>query len=189
MRFRDAVLAALTSVIWGLAFVATKLGLNSFSAAELTALRFLIACLPVFFVPWPRIGWPTLAAIGLTLFTGQFLLLFLAFKAGMPAGLASVTRQSQAFFTVLLAAVFLREVPSLRQCIGTALAFAGLAVIGLTIGGDLTAAALCLALAGAFQLGRRQRPGQAHRGCSGLPAGRLGEPRPAAAGSPSVRDL
>ena len=150
MRFRDAVLAALTSVIWGLAFVATKLGLNSFSAAELTALRFLIACLPVFFVPRPRIGWPTLAAIGLTLFTGQFLLLFLAFKAGMPAGLASVTQQSQAFFTVLLAAVFLREVPSLRQCIRTALAFAGLAVIGLTIGGDLTAAALCLALAGAL---------------------------------------
>ena len=91
-----------------------------------------------------------LVAIGLTLFTGQFLLLFRAFEAGMPAGLASVTQQSQAFFTVLLAAVFLREVPSLRQCIGTALAFSGLAVIGLTIGGDLTAAALCLALAGAF---------------------------------------
>jgi drug/metabolite transporter (DMT)-like permease len=41
MRFRDAVLAALTSVVWGLAFVATKLGLESFSAAELSALRFL----------------------------------------------------------------------------------------------------------------------------------------------------
>ena len=89
MRFRDAVLAALTSVIWGLAFVATKLGLESFSAAELTALRFLIACLPVYFVPRPRIGWLALAAIGLTLFTGQFLLLFIAFALGMPAGLAS----------------------------------------------------------------------------------------------------
>jgi O-acetylserine/cysteine efflux transporter len=48
MRFRDAILAALTSVIWGLAFVATKLGLEGFSAAELTALRFLIGCLPRF---------------------------------------------------------------------------------------------------------------------------------------------
>jgi len=40
MRFRDAVLAALTSVIWWLAFVPTKLWLEAFSAAELTALRF-----------------------------------------------------------------------------------------------------------------------------------------------------
>ncbi|MGA7264016.1 MAG: EamA family transporter [Stellaceae bacterium] len=150
MRFRDAVLAALTSVIWGLAFVATKLGLESFSAAELTALRFLIACLPVLFVPRPSIAWPRLVAIGLTLFTGQFLLLFFAFKQGMPPGLASVTQQSQAFFTVLLAAVFLREAPNLRQCIGTMIAFTGLAVIALTIGGDLTSAALGLALAGAF---------------------------------------
>lgn len=122
----------------------------NFSASELTALRFLIACLPVLFVSRPNIPWSRLVAIGSTLFTGQFLLLFLAFKQGMPAGLASMTQQSQAFFTVLLAAVFLREVPSLRQCVGTVIAFGGLAMIGLTIGGDLTPTALGLALAGAF---------------------------------------
>jgi O-acetylserine/cysteine efflux transporter len=150
MRFRDALLAALTSVIWGLAFVATKLGLEGFSASELTALRFLIACLPVFFVPRPRLAGSRLILVGMTLFCGQFLLLFLAFEQGMPAGLASVTQQSQAFFTVLLAAVFLREVPSLRQCCGMTIAFAGLALIGLTVGADLKLAALGLALAGAF---------------------------------------
>jgi drug/metabolite transporter (DMT)-like permease len=37
-------LAALTSVVWGLAFVATKLAFDSFSASQLTALRFIIAC-------------------------------------------------------------------------------------------------------------------------------------------------
>ncbi len=150
MRFRDAVLAALTSVIWGLAFVATKLGLEGFSASELTGLRFLIACLPVLLVPRPRITWSRLVLIGMTLFCGQFLLLFFSFKEGMPAGLASVTQQSQAFFTVLLAAVFLREFPSLRQCCGMTVAFVGLALIGLTVGADLTFAALGLALAGAF---------------------------------------
>ena len=46
---------------------------------------------PVFLVPRPRIAWPRLVAIGLTLFTGQFLLLFFAISAGLPAGLASVT--------------------------------------------------------------------------------------------------
>jgi O-acetylserine/cysteine efflux transporter len=150
MILRDATLAALTSVIWGLAFVATQLGLESFSAAELTALRFLIAAAPIFLVARPKIAWSQLILIGLTLFAGQFLLLFLAFKEGMPAGLASVTQQSQAFFTVLLAAAFLREVPSLQQCIGMTVALAGLTLIALSIGVDLTPIALALALAAAF---------------------------------------
>jgi len=46
MKPTDAALAVLTSVIWGLAFVATKIALDSFSPPQLTALRFLIACLP-----------------------------------------------------------------------------------------------------------------------------------------------
>jgi len=41
MRFRDAVFAVPTSVIWGLAVVETKLGLESSSATELTAPRDL----------------------------------------------------------------------------------------------------------------------------------------------------
>ena len=47
MKPADAALAVLTSVIWGLAFVATRIALDSFSPPQLTALRFLIACLPV----------------------------------------------------------------------------------------------------------------------------------------------
>jgi O-acetylserine/cysteine efflux transporter len=150
MTARDMALAALTSVIWGLAFVAVKLGLESFSATQLTAVRFLIACLPALIVPRPRISWASIGLIGLTLFTGQFLLLFLAYTRGMPPGLASVSQQMQAFFTVLLAAVFLRDRPTLRQCAGMGLAFAGLVAIGLTTGSDLAPAALGLALGGAF---------------------------------------
>ena len=51
----------------------------------------------------------------MTLFTGQFLLLFFAFAQGMPPGLASVSQQMQAFFTVLLAAVFLGDAPTRRR--------------------------------------------------------------------------
>lgn len=150
MRTRDIFAAALVSAIWGLAFVATKIGLESFSASQLTALRFLIACTPVLFVPRPKISWGLLVLIGLTLFTGQFLLLFFAFKAGIAAGLASVTQQTQAFFTVMLAAVFLREIPTSRQTTGMIVAFAGLVLIGLTVGVDLPVLALGLALASAF---------------------------------------
>src|SRR5882672_2029589 len=149
MRFRDMALATLTSVIWGFAFVTYKFGLESFSAAQLTAMRFLIAGLPVFFVPRPKLPWSLIVAIGLILFAGQFLLLLLAFALDMPAGLASVTQQTQAVFTVVLAAIFLREFPTLRQGIGMAVAFAGLALIGLTVGADLKPAALGLALGAA----------------------------------------
>jgi O-acetylserine/cysteine efflux transporter len=90
--------------------------LEAFSAAELTALRFLITRPPAFLPPRPRIAWPRLMATGLTLFTRQSLLLFRAFEAGMPTGLASATQLSPVFFTVLLATVFLREVPSPRRC-------------------------------------------------------------------------
>jgi O-acetylserine/cysteine efflux transporter len=116
----------------------------------LTALRFIIAALPVFFVPRPKIALLSIVLIGLTLFTGQFLLLFFAFAEGLPPGLASVSQQMQAFFTVLLAALFMRDIPSARQCLGMVIAFAGLAVIGATVGADLKPAALGLALAGAL---------------------------------------
>jgi O-acetylserine/cysteine efflux transporter len=150
MRVRDMGLAALTSVIWGFAFVTYKFGLESFSAPQLTALRFMVACLPVLFVPRPKLPWSAIVLIGLTLFAGQFLLLFFAFALDMPAGLASVTQQTQAFFTVLLAAVFLQEIPRLRQGAGMVIAFAGLVLIGLTTGADLKPAALGLALAAAL---------------------------------------
>jgi O-acetylserine/cysteine efflux transporter len=150
MSARDMALAAVTSVIWGFAFVAAKFALESFSAPQLTAVRFLIAGLPVFLVPRPRISWASIVLIGMTLFTGQFMLLFFAYVQGLPPGLASVSQQMQAFFTVLLAAVFLRDIPTLRQCIGMTVAFVGLTLIGLTTGGDLGPAALGLALAGAF---------------------------------------
>lgn len=150
MTRRDTALAALTSVIWGLAFVCIKFGLESFSAPQLVALRFIVACLPVLVLPRPAISWSMLILVGLTLFTGQFLFLFFAYAQGLPPGVASVTQQMQVFFTVLLAALFLRDVPTRRQVTGMTVAFLGLALIGATTGGDLSILALGLALAGAL---------------------------------------
>jgi len=149
MRIRDMGLAVLTSVIWGFAYVTYKFGLESFSAAQLTAMRFLLACLPVFFVPRPKLPWAMIALIGLVLFAGQFLLLMLAYALDMPAGLGSVTQQTQAVFTVALAVIFMREFPKVREGIGMVVAFAGLALIALTVGGDLKPAAFGLAVAAA----------------------------------------
>ena len=149
MRFRDMALAVLTSVIWGFAFVTYRFGLESFSPAQLTAMRFLIACLPFVFIPRPKLPWSMIVLIGLVLFAGQFLLLMMAYALDMPAGLGSVTQQTQAVFTVALAALFLGERPTGRESAGMAVAFAGLVLVGLSVGGDLKPAALGLAIAAA----------------------------------------
>jgi len=150
MTPRDTALAAFTSIVWGLAFVATRFGLEGFTASQLTALRFLIAATPIFFIARPAVSWHLLVLIGLTLFAGQFLLLFLAFRHGIPPGLASVTQQTHVFLTVLLAALLLGERPTARQGAGMILAAAGLVLVGLTVGADLPTFALTLALAGAL---------------------------------------
>jgi O-acetylserine/cysteine efflux transporter len=150
MRVRDMALAVLVSLIWGFAYVTYRFGLESFSAAQLSAVRFFIACLPILFVPRPKVPWWTLLVIGAVMFAGQFLLLMMSYALGMPAGLGSVTQQTQAVFTVLMAAVLLGELPTWRQGIGMTIAFAGLALIGFTIGADLTPAALALAISAAL---------------------------------------
>jgi O-acetylserine/cysteine efflux transporter len=149
----DAALGTLVAVLWGFAFVATRIGLDSFSPAQLAALRFLVAGLPVLVLPRPRIGWPLLIATGLTLFAGQFLFQFFGIAHGMPPGLAALVVHTQAFFTVIFAAVFLRERPGRRQVAGMALAFAGLLLIAATTGHDLVALGFVLTLVSAVSWG------------------------------------
>jgi O-acetylserine/cysteine efflux transporter len=146
-------LAVLVAVIWGIAFVATKIALESFSPPQLTALRFLMASVPAVLVARPPITWPVLCAVGLTLFAGQFLFQFFGIANGMPPGLASIVVQTQALFTILFAGVVLKEKPTRRQLSGTAVAFAGLAVIAVTVGHDLTAVGLCLTAMSAVSWG------------------------------------
>jgi O-acetylserine/cysteine efflux transporter len=132
------VLALLVAVIWGLAFVATRIALDAVSPPQLTALRFLVAAVPALWLARPPVPWGALIAAGLFLFAGQFLLQFFGITLGMPPGLASIMIQTQALFTIVFSAVMLGERPSPRQWTGTAIAFAGLAVIAATVGQDLT---------------------------------------------------
>jgi O-acetylserine/cysteine efflux transporter len=153
LGWRDLTLALLVTVIWGVAFVATRIGLDDFSPPQLTALRFVIAALPVAFVPRPPVSWAALVTIGLTLFTGQFLFQFFGIANGLPPGLASVIVQTQALFTVLFAAVALDERPARRQVIGMATALAGVLLIAVTVGQNLTAVGLVLGLLSAVSWG------------------------------------
>lgn len=133
-------------MLWGLAFVATRIGLDELSPPQLAVARFAIAAAPVLVVARPPAPWSAMVAVGLTLFAGQFLFQFFGIAAGMPPGLASIIVQSQALFTIALAALVLGERPTPRQLGGVLVGLAGLAAIGLTAGGDLSVAALALTL-------------------------------------------
>ena len=139
----------LVVVIWGLAFVATRIGLDDLSPAQLAAARFVIAAVPALVLARPAVPWTMLIAVGLTLFAGQFLLQFFGIAGGMP-GLASIVVQTQALFTIVFATLLLRERPTPRQTLGVALGLAGLAAIALTVGADLTLVGFALTLGSAI---------------------------------------
>ena len=144
MTLAHTALVLAVVLIWGLTFVATRWALDDFSPSQLTALRFLIAAAPALVLARPRVPWRTLVPVGLTLFLGQFLLQFFGIALGMPPGLAAVVVQTQALFTILFAALALGERPTRREWTGTAVALAGLALIALTVGRDLTVVGLVL---------------------------------------------
>ncbi|PAY03906.1 MULTISPECIES: EamA family transporter [Bradyrhizobium] len=144
MKPADVGIAVMVAVIWGLAFVASRIALNEFSPELMTTLRFAIAALPCLFLRKPDVPWPLLIAISSTLFLGQFLAQAFAIAHGVPVGLSSVVVQSQALFTIAFAAIAFGEMPTRPQAIGVAIAALGLLMICGTVGYDFSVAAFSI---------------------------------------------
>jgi O-acetylserine/cysteine efflux transporter len=131
LRPKDLGLAMLVIVVWGMNFAVIKVGVTGIPPLLLGALRFLLAAFPaVLFVKPPKVPLRWYLAYGLTISVGQFAFLFSAIAVGMPSGLASLVLQSQAFFTLLLAAWWLGERWTANQLAGLVLAAVGLVLIG-----------------------------------------------------------
>jgi O-acetylserine/cysteine efflux transporter len=144
MKPADVFIAVLVAVIWGLAFVASRIALDEFSPEMMTTLRFAIAAIPCLFVRKPDVSWPLLFAISFSLFLGQFLAQAFAIAHGVPVGLSSVIVQSQALFTIAFAALLFRELPTRMQTAGIAVATIGLLMICGTVGYDFSVAAFAV---------------------------------------------
>jgi O-acetylserine/cysteine efflux transporter len=150
MSPRDLLLALIVVIAWGVNFVVIKVGLHGVPPMLLGALRFTLAAFPaVLFVKRPQLPWRWLLAYGMTISLGQFAFLFSAMYVGMPAGLASLVLQAQAFFTLIFAAFFLHERFRLPNVAGLLIAAAGLAVIGMQGGHAMTLAGFVLTLCAA----------------------------------------
>lgn len=154
MSPRDTFLAVLVAVIWGFNFVVIEWGMHDVPPLLFVAMRFAAVVVPaVFLVPRPDAGWRTVAAVGIFMSLGQFGFLYSAMHLGMTPGLAALVLQAQVLFTVLIAAGWLRELPTPAQVVGVLVGAAGLTVVGIGRGGHVPLVALLLCLAGALSWG------------------------------------
>lgn len=150
MRPRDVGLALLVIAVWGVNFAVIKTGVADVPPLLLGALRFLLAAFPaLLFLRPPKVPLRLYLAYGLTISVGQFAFLFTAIHVGMPTGLASLVLQSQAFFTMVLAALWLKEHWRVNQVAGLGLAAIGLALIGSAHGVSMSLGGFFLTIAAA----------------------------------------
>ncbi|VYU80792.1 O-acetylserine/cysteine exporter [Metakosakonia massiliensis] len=153
MTRKDGLLALLVVVAWGLNFVVIKVGLHNMPPLLLAGLRFVLVAFPaLLFVSRPKVPVRLLLGYGLTISFGQFAFLFCAIKLGMPAGLASLVLQAQAFFTIILGAGVFGERLQAKQLVGITLAVLGILVLVETslTGQHIPLIGFLLTLAGAF---------------------------------------
>lgn len=137
MKPFDIFLAIAVAVIWGVGFVLTRMAVDEMSSTLLTTLRFGITALPCLLLPRPKLSWQIVVATS-WLLVAQFLAQTYGMAHGVPAGLTSVIVQSQALFTVGLAALLLKELPTQQQVLGIIIAMGGLMMICFTVGYDFS---------------------------------------------------
>ncbi|WP_327108381.1 EamA family transporter [Nonomuraea glycinis] len=156
MRPGHLALAIGLAAVWGVNFVVMQVGLQHFPPLLYASLRFTLAAFPaLLLVGRPEVPWRWVVAVAATLGAGQFGLLLVGMRAGMPAGLTSLVLQMQVLFTILFAVTLLGERLTARRVAGLAVAFGGLALVAFDFGlsGPVGAFALCVAAAAAWGLG------------------------------------
>lgn len=151
LPLRHALLALAVVAVWGTNFVVIKAALATLPPLLLATLRFALAFLPAaLFVARPKLPWRTLAAYGVLIGAGQFGLLFVAMRADITPGLASLVIQTQVFFTIGFAIALGRERLKAVQGVALLLAASGLALIAWRTDASTTPLGLGLILIAAL---------------------------------------
>lgn len=130
MRARDALLAIVPQLCWGIAFPMAKPALEHFPPLLAMALAYAITALVVVpLVGLPRrTGWARIVPIALLAGSVQAGLLFWGL-ARLPASTAMILVQAQTPFAVLAAWALSGERPSPRAVLGIAVALVGVLIV------------------------------------------------------------
>ncbi len=129
MKTSDIALALVVMAIWGLNFVAVKIGVQEIPPVLFVTLRFAFAfLLMVPFVPWPKGRWRELLVLSFVLGSLHFTTMFTASRY-LEAGTMAVVTQLQAVFSALLGRLWFGERLGTLGWIGMAIAFGGVLLI------------------------------------------------------------
>jgi O-acetylserine/cysteine efflux transporter len=151
---RDLALMILVVLVWGMNFAVIKVGVAGVPPLLLGAMRFMLAAFPaLLFFKAPQVPLRWYVIYGMTISVGQFAFLFSAIHVGMPSGLASLVLQSQAFFTMVFAGLWLGERWRANQVLGLLLAGGGLVLIGSAHGVSMPVGGFALTVAAAVMWG------------------------------------
>ena len=129
LKNSELILAASVPLLWGIGFTFAKAGLNEFPPLFLMGLRFSLASLVlVWFVTIPRgqlrqIFW--ISFVGSTL---QYGMTFTGLSM-IDASLAIIIIHLEVPFSVLLAAIILKDNPGIQRILGMLISFAGIVLI------------------------------------------------------------
>lgn len=136
MQKKHLILAILVTLVWGVNFPITKLGLLSMEPFLLTGIRFTLAALPlVFFIPRPNIPFRYVVIYGFIFGLGMWGIINYGIQVGVHPGVASLLIQLSAFFTMGWGALLFKERLRATQWLGALFAFVGLVGIILSQGG------------------------------------------------------
>lgn len=144
-------LALAVMIVWGSNFVVVKHALETLPPLTLATLRFVAVLTPaIFFLKRPAASWANLATYGILIGAGQFGALFVALRADITPGLASLLMQSQVFFTIGLFMILTGERVRGYQIGALLFAVAGIGVIVIHSDGSVTPFGLFLILIAAL---------------------------------------
>ena len=134
-RLALASAIVVTLLLWGAAFPLLRAAVKVYSPGHMALLRFLSASAAyasyalIARPPVPRReDWPALVAVGLLGVTGYHVALSYGLVS-VPAGVASLLVNTAPVFTALLATLWLGERLGARGWLGTAVSFAGVALV------------------------------------------------------------
>jgi O-acetylserine/cysteine efflux transporter len=129
MKPQHLALMLLCQLLWGVNFVAAKIGLQHFEPLFFVALRFsLVALLLLPFVGLPRRKLKQLIPLSMTMGVMHFSLIFTGMRY-LDAATSSIAVQLQVPFAAILAAFFFKETLGWRRITGMLVAFAGVVLI------------------------------------------------------------
>ena len=131
MPLHDLLLALLANGVWGLNFVAIKVGVAQFSPFLFTALRFgLLALILLPFLRWVPGQMRRIVSVALVLGVVHFSLIFFGLSRSGDVSSVAIATQLHVPFSAALAVWLLGEHLDGRRVVGIATALAGVLVIG-----------------------------------------------------------